>query len=394
MRILFIHNHYQQPGGEDRAVELESKLLQEKGHPVKVLFFENRGITDSLIQKAMTLKNAIHNSRSAALLRRVIQEFSPDIIHVHNLFFTASPAVLKEAYRQGIPIILTLHNYRTICCNALLLRENKPCEICIKKKLPLAGIRYACYRESRLASALVTFSTGLPKIRNNWQRWVDQYIVLTAFAEKKFMHSSLGVRPEQLKIKPNFVPDTGIGDAGREPYFLFVGRLSPEKGVQVLLEAFRNMPDKEIRIAGDGPDKEAFMLEYKNSANIRFLGNCSQTDVLKLMKKTTALIFPSVWYEGLPFVILEAFSTGTPVIASDLGAMSSLIQDHYNGLVFKAGSAEELKSAVLRFRPNDEKIYRQARDTYLNYFNPDIHYQSVMKIYDQSIQAAKERRGA
>ena len=110
------------------------------------------------------------------------------------------------------------------------------------------------------------------------------------------------------------------------------------------------------------------------------------------MKRSTALIFPSVWYEGLPFVILEAFSTGTPVIASNLGAMSSLIQDEYNGLVFKAGSAEELKSAVLRFRPDNEKIYRQARDTYLNHFNPDIHYQSVMRIYDQSIQAAKKRR--
>jgi glycosyltransferase involved in cell wall biosynthesis len=171
-----------------------------------------------------------------------------------------------------------------------------------------------------------------------------------------------------------------------------VGRLSPEKGVQVFLEAFRNMPDKEIWITGDGPDKEAFITEYKNSGNIRFLGNCSQDEVLKLMKRSTALIFPSVWYEGLPFVILEAFSTGTPVIASNLGAMSSLIQDEYNGLVFKAGSAEELKSAVLRFRPDSEKLYGQARDTYLNHFNPDIHYQSVMKIYDQSIQAAKKRR--
>ncbi len=392
MRILFVHNHYQQPGGEDRAVELESRLLQEKGHQVKVLFFENRGIANSLFQKVIALKKAIHNSHSAALLWQTIQEFRPDIIHVHNLFFTASPAVLKEAYRRNVPVVLTLHNYRTICCNALLLRENKPCEICIKKKLPLAGIRYACYRKSRLASALVMISTGLPKIRNSWQKWVDQFIVLTTFAEKKFMHSSLGVKPEQLKIKPNFVPDTGIGAAGRESFFLFVGRLSPEKGVQVLLEAFRNMPDREIRIAGDGPDKEALMTEYKNSGNIRFLGSCSQDEVLKHMKRSTALIFPSVWYEGLPFVILEAFSTGTPVIASNLGAMSSLIQDEYNGLVFKAGSAEELKSAVLRFRPDNEKIYRQARDTYLNHFNPDIHYQSVMRIYDQSIQAAKKRR--
>ena len=243
MRILFVHNHYQQPGGEDRAVELESKLLQEKGHQVKVLYFENRGIANSLLQKVIALKNAIHNSQSAACFDRPFRN-SGRTLFMYITYFYCLTAVLKEAYRRNVPVVLTLHNYRTICCNALLLRENKPCEICIKKKLPLAGIRYACYRKSRLASALVMISTGLPKIRNSWQKWVDQFIVLTTFAEKKFMHSSLGVKPEQLKIKPNFVPDTGMS-AGRESFFLFVGRVSPKKGVQVLLEAFRNMPDRK-----------------------------------------------------------------------------------------------------------------------------------------------------
>ncbi len=394
MRVLFVHNRYQLPGGEDRAVELESSLLIKKGHDVKLLFFDNQGITSSTGKKWLSFKNAIYNPGSASILRHNILEFKPDIIHFHNIFFVASPAVLKEAYRQGIPAVATLHNYRSICSNALLLRENKPCEICVQKKLPLAGIRYACYRSSSLASAMVTLSTGLPKIIGGWARWVNNYIVLTDFAKNKFIYSSLGAKAQQFIIKPNFVPDPGTGNAERENYFLFVGRISKEKGVGVLLEAFRDLPDKKLRIAGDGPEKESLMSAYENCSNIEFLGNCNQTEVIALMKKSKALLFPSIWYEGLPFVMLEAFSTGTPIIASDLGAMASLIDDGYNGLVFKPGSAKELKSAILRFSANASDMYLHARETYLARYHPEIHYQTVMKIYDQSIQATKERRAS
>lgn len=392
MRILFVHNHYQQPGGEDRAVELESSLLIEKGHDVRVLYFDNKGIAGTYIQKMVAFKNAVYNSGSAAVLRHNILDFKPDLIHFHNIFFVASPSVLKEAYRRDMPVVVTLHNYRTICSNALLLRENKPCEICVQKKLPLAGIRYACYRKSSLASAMVTLSTGLPKLGSKWSKWVDSYIVLTSFAKEKFEHSSLGVKSQQFLIKPNFVPDPGIGDSKREPYFLYVGRISEEKGLNVLLEAFAEMADKKIRVVGDGPEKEQLMSKYKNCINIDFLGNRIQSEVIILMKKSMALIFPSLWYEGLPFVILEAFSTGTPIIASNLGAMASLIEDGYNGLLFRTGVVKELKTAILRFEANGEKMYGYARNTYLNNFHPEIHYQAVMKIYDQSIRESKRRR--
>jgi len=398
MRILFVHNRYQQAGGEDRAVDLETRLLIEKGHAVKTLFFDNQGITDSLFQKLITLKNAIYNTASAKALKLAILEFRPDIIHVHNLFFVASPAILKEAARQFIPVVATLHNYRLICCNALLLRDNKPCEICIRKKLPLAGIRHACYRGSPVASAMVTLSTALPKFRNNWSKWVDQYIVLTEFSKKKFTSSSLGARPEQLIIKPNFVPDPGIGKSVRDPYFLYVGRISSEKGVQVLVKAFNDLPHIKVRIAGDGPDKASLMSDHPSAANIEFLGDCSHSEILELMKASMALILPSIWYEGLPYVMLEAFSTGTPVIASNLGAMASVIEDGKNGLVFAPGSVKELKSAILRFNENrgnnsvsKENMYALARGTYLKYFHPEIHYQSVIAIYDQSIRKIKNR---
>jgi glycosyltransferase involved in cell wall biosynthesis len=391
MRVLFVHNRYQQPGGEDRAVELEAGMLEEKGHSVKVLFFDNRDIKDSGIKKIIALKNLLHNSDSAVILRNAILEFKPDIIHVHNLFFVASPAILEEACRLRIPLVLTLHNYRLICCNALLLRENRPCEICIKKDLPLAGIRYACYRNSGLASAAVMLSTGLPKLRRQWRRWVENYIVLTPFAKEKFEHSSLGAAPQQLVIKPNFVHDPGFSAAPREAFFLFAGRLSPEKGIHFLLEAFKNMPDKKLRIAGDGPERNELAARYQLSHNIEFLGKRNPGEILDLMKKSLALVFPSIWYEGLPYVILEAFSTGTPVLASDLGAMHSMVKDGYNGILFKPASAAHIQSAVLQFAEHAPNMYQQARDTYLNHYHPDKHFQSIMEIYENSIRNYADR---
>jgi glycosyltransferase involved in cell wall biosynthesis len=386
MKILFVHNRYQQPGGEDRALELESSLLIEKGHEVKILIFDNQGITGSWFQKIITFKNAIYNPASATILRYNILEFKPDIIHFHNIFFVASPAVLQEAARQGIPVVATLHNYRLICSNALLLRENKPCEICVQKKLPLSGIRYACYRKSAGATAMVTLSTGLPKLWNNWRRWADRYIVLTNFAKEKFLLSSLGALEEQLVVKPNFVPDPGMGTAPRENFFLFAGRLSIEKGVYILLEAFKNLPDKKLRVVGEGPEKDILKSIYSSADNIEFLGLRNNAEILDLMKKSLALVFPSIWYEGLPFVMLEAFSTGTPILSSNLGAMASLVIDGFNGLFFSPSDVGELQSAVMRFSEQSTFMYQNARQTYLDHFHPDIHYNSIMEIYEQSIR--------
>jgi glycosyltransferase involved in cell wall biosynthesis len=391
MRVLFVHNHYQQPGGEDRAVELEAGLLENKGHSVKILFFDNHDIENSGVKKIIALKNLLNNSTSAVILRKTILEFKPDIIHVHNLFFVASPSILEEAGRLRIPLVMTLHNYRLICCNALLLRENKPCELCVKRDLPLAGIRHACYRNSALASCAVTMSTGLPKLRRKWQRWVENYIVLTPFAREKFQNSSLGAEPDQLVVKPNFVHDPGFTEESREPFFLFAGRISPEKGIRYLLEAFKNMPDKKLCIVGDGPDKEELTIRYATCLNIVFLGKKTSAEVLELMKKSQALVFPSIWYEGLPYVILEAFSTGTPVLASDLGAMHSMIRNGYNGLLFQPASAADIESAVRQLGELAPDIYRQARETYLQQYHPEIHFRSIMDIYENSIRNYADR---
>src|ERR1700730_1519932 len=173
MRILFIHNQYQQPGGEDVAVETESRLLEERGHLVQTIVFNNTAHS-GILEKASAGWKAIYNIGSYRTIKKRIEEFGPDIVHVHNLFFIASPSVLFAAHRLKVPVVLTVHNYRLVCANALLLRNNEICELCIGKTLPLYGIRYKCYRSSMAESALATAITGIHKILGTWRKKINR----------------------------------------------------------------------------------------------------------------------------------------------------------------------------------------------------------------------------
>jgi glycosyltransferase involved in cell wall biosynthesis len=239
MKILLLHNYYTQRGGEDGVFEAERNLLLQKGHEVESLTFQNQKL-QGFAEKIRTSFSSIYNSHSAKLLAQKIDEFQPQILHVHNFWKEASPAVYYIAKRKNIPLVQTLHNFRLLCANALLLRQNQPCELCIKKTFPMAGIRYACY-ENRLITAQITFLSTIHKILGTWKNLVSQYITITEFARRKFLASALHLQENQISVKPNFVEDRGGASMeSRENYFLFVGRLSAEKGVQTLLEATRH----------------------------------------------------------------------------------------------------------------------------------------------------------
>src|SRR3984957_19312825 len=244
MRILFIHNRYQQEGGEDVALDLEVRLLEQKGHVVSTLLFDNEGM-DGFLKKVERGVQALYNRRSARIVERTIREFEPDLVHVHNIFFTASPSVIRVAAKHKLPVVLTLHNYRLICANALLLRDNAVCTLCVQKIFPLAGIRYKCYRGSAVETGLVTAVTGLHKELRTWQKKVDAYMTLTGFARSRFQASSMAAVQDRLRLLPNFIFDPGLGEPARErkDFFLFVGRLSREKGAHILVEAFGVVPE-------------------------------------------------------------------------------------------------------------------------------------------------------
>lgn len=387
MKVLFIHNHYKLAGGEDIALKLQQDLFTQKGDDVRVILFDNSEIKNGF--PLITGINSIYNSSSKHKIAREIELFKPDIIHIHNLFFLASPSVLFAAYDSKVPVIFTLHNFRLICCNAFLLRNQSICELCTQKVVPLSGIKYKCYRSSHAQSALVTAITSIHKLIGTWKNKVHTYIALTEFGKAKLFNSSLRLPEGQMVVVPNFVSDPGTGSSSRQDFFLFVGRISPEKGVALLLECFASLPQHTVVIAGEGPEREALERQYGNYPNISFYGQQSKSQVFELMKQTKAMIAPSIWFEGLPFTIIEALSTGTPVIASRLGAMTEIIQDGYNGFHFESGNVEDLKKAVLRFSElaGDKQagIYRQSRQTYEEKYHPDVYYKSIKSVYAKAI---------
>ena len=388
MKILFIHNRYKQFGGEDVAVELETAVLINKGHEVKTIFFDNTSI-GGFFSKIAAGFRSIYNFSSAKEISKIILQFKPDVVHIHNLFFIASPSVINAANHHKIPVILTLHNYRLICANALLLRNDQVCELCTQKKFPLAGIKYKCYRDSAAGSALVTAITGIHKISATWKNKVSTYITLNEFSRSKLLHSSLGVPEHKMITKPNFVADPGEGNCDRENFFLFAGRIAKEKGVNVLAKAFTYMPGYKIIIVGEGPERKLLQENFNQYSNIIFTGQMGKKEVSEYMKKCRAFICPSIWYEGAPLTIIEAFATGTPVIASRLGSMAESIIDGYNGLHFTAGDADDLRKKIELFIKETEQhsmFYKNARQTYQEKYHEDIHYNAVLKIYENAIR--------
>jgi len=389
LRILFIHNKYlQSAGGEDTTLDAEVALLESKGHTVKVLFFDNASMGGGVIGKIKAGLSSIYNITSSRVMIENIRRFRPDLIHVHNFFFTASPSVIIEANRQKIPVVVTLHNFRLVCANSLLLRNNRPCELCITHDFPWYGVKYRCYHNSVVQSAMVGGMAAVHKWIGTWKNKVDIFITPANFIKQKLLASSLNVASEKIIVKRHFVEDPGASPgSARSGYYLFVGRLSPEKGVDVLLRAWRKLQDERLIIVGDGPEKEQLVTQFGNLPNVEFKGKKPREEVLRLMKECRALVFPSICYEGLPITIIEAFSTGTPVIGSAMGAMQEMISHEKNGLLFSPGSESDLVRKLSIFgdylKKGDYSIYENARKEYIALYHPDRCYESVLSIYSR-----------
>jgi glycosyltransferase involved in cell wall biosynthesis len=387
MRILVIHNRYSQYGGEDAVFETETELLIRHGHFVERLIYDNK-ILKSFFAKCLSILKMFYNPESARLLSRKIESFRPDVIHVHNFFPLASPSIFFVAKRYNVPIIATLHNYRLVCPSAMLYHRHEIYENSLRSVFPLDSIFRGVYRNSVLQTGIIALMTTIHHWLGTWRNRVDRYVVLTKFSKSKFSASALGIPDEKFVIKPNFVMDFGSGKRNREDFFLFVGRLSEEKGIETLLKATR-LGNFKLKIIGDGPFKKMVEEYAKENSNIEYLGFQQKPVIIDVMKKAKALIFPSVWYEGLPMTIIESFSTGTPVIASRLGGMQEVVTDEFNGLHFEAGNEIELINKVEQFKIMSEDAKRlsdNARRTYLEKYSPDKNYLQLNSIYEQTIR--------
>ncbi len=388
MRVLLAHNFYRSsaPSGEDEVVRSEHQLLADNGFEVIPFTRHN----DTLGAGALgALGAAFSNAWSFATvdaLRRLIAEHRPDVAHFHNTFPQISPAAYAVCREAGVPVVQTLHNYRMFCANGLLNRAGEPCERCVGRNA-LPALKHACYRGSRVATLGMVLGSTLHRARGTYQTQVDRYIVLTEFARRRFI--AHGLPAERISIRGNSLThDPGAG-AGGGHYALYVGRLTAEKGVSTLIRAWRTMSGIPLRIAGDG-DLRAALEHEARGLPIEFLGRVSAERVIGLMKESAMLVVPSECYEGFPRVIVEAFATGTPVIAADIGGLGELINEGVDGLKFRSGSAEGLAAAALRLWEAPEMRDRQRianRRRFEREYSPSAGLTSLQRIYRQALAA-------
>lgn len=389
MRILVVHNRYQQPGGEDAVVRSEAHALRRHLHQVALYEADNDEIQGPL----GGLKTAVRCLWSPQAQRSFLQsldEFGPDIVHVHNFFPLISPAVHHAAYKRGIPVVQTLHNYRLLCPASTLLRNGSVCEECTHEWYPVSAVRHACYRNSRAATVAVGNMLALHRVLRTWTKTVTRFIALSEFARHKFVDAGMPV--DRISVKPNFLADDPGPGKGSGNYVLFVGRLSEEKGIACLLQAWKALrPKLRLIIAGDGPLAPIVRDYASTDRSVEWLGFLNRPQILDLMANAFALIFPSVWFEAFPMVLAEALAKALPVIASNLGSMAEIITHRKTGLLFAPGSPLDLASALqwaLTHRPEICAMRENARLEFESKYTADTNYRQLMNIYRTSLQAS------
>jgi glycosyltransferase involved in cell wall biosynthesis len=385
MRVLIAHNAYQQRGGEDIVAEAEAQLLRDHGH--EVLTYQRHNNELAHIGRLQAAMDTLWSRRTTRELGELLRTRRPDVVHVHNTFPLISPSLYAAAHDAGVPVVQTLHNFRLLCPQAMLLREGKVCESCVGRA-PWAGVVHACYRGSRAQSGVLAGMLVLHRALGTWATKVQRYIALNNFCRDKFIQG--GLPASRIVIKPNFVDLAAPPPLPRRG-LLYVGRLAPEKGITTLAQAARGLPPGSLRVAGTGPEAE----RLAGLPAVVMLGALNAAQVAQEMAQAIALVVPSLWYENFPRTLVEAFACGLPVLASRLGALESLVEHGRTGLHVEPGDAPAWAAAMqaaLDDTPRMATMGAAARELYEREYTAAANHRMLLAIYEQAI--AERRHGA
>jgi glycosyltransferase involved in cell wall biosynthesis len=382
LRVLVVHNIYREAGGEDAVVELEVALLRKRGHAVETALFDNSGIT-TVSDRVMAALHVGHNNAAAARLNAVIETFRPDVIHVHNFFPLVSPGALDVIARRGVAIVQTLHNFRTICPGGLLMRDGRPCESCVgHNRWP--AIRWKCYRKSSIGSAAAAHMGHV------FRRVVDRHrvgitiVTLSQFSKSRFLAD--GFAEDQIVVRSNFAPDIGPGLAKRDERLLYVGRLSEEKGADIVVRAATRVRGT-IEVVGSGP--QADYLRSIAPPNVNFAGRVTREEVARRLRSATAVLVPSRCYENFPMIVAEAMACSTPVIASRIGALAEIVEDCRTGRLVATDDVDGWSDAMNEALDAPELLAKwgqSARHAYSSRYCEERGYHGLMEIYHRAIE--------
>ena len=413
MRVLQIHNKYLEKGGEDTVVANERQLLQTHGHAVELCEFDNLDLEG--LSKIKLLQKTLFNRQSYRKVVEHIEAFKPDMVHIHNVYYDASAAIFWAIKRKKVPAVMTIHNYRLGCIQGLLFRENAICRLCLDKKTSFYGLKHRCFKESFIKSLQLTLVNKINQWTIRFANPVKTYIFLAEFT-KQLLSPILGLKEESFefrvsgfespanskpetqnskpnskpktqnsKLKSNYVNDFGFSpQSERADFYLFVGRLNEQKGVKLLVETFKKN-GKRLELIGSGPLDDYVKEAAQTHPNIHYLGYLKGDAIIEKLKKTKALIVPSLTYEGQPMTILEAFSTGTPVLVANTKNLDTLISEGQNGFLFDTTNNDSLPETVALFEKTDHTyMYASARKTYEENFSPLSNYTQLMAIYSNA----------
>jgi glycosyltransferase involved in cell wall biosynthesis len=358
------------------VVDDETRLLQRNGHTVTSWTPEPE--TGTRLKTMATAGRAVWAFSSAEKVRRLIRSHRPDVVHVHNLFPTLSPTVLRTA-AEYVPVVATLHNYRLMCLPATFIRDGRTCEDCLGR-VPWPGVVHQCYRGSMAGSVVLGTSVTLHRIAGSYDR-VALFLAVSTFLRRK--HLEAGLSPERLLVKSNFswpIPRReGPGEV-----FLYLGRLSAEKGVGTILRAWRPGLGTLV-VAGSGP--EDGRLRAMAPSGVVFLGAVDGSAVPGLLQRARALLLPSNWYEGQPRVVLEAYAAGVPVLASDVGGLPEVVEDGRSGFLLPPTDPEAWTAAMQKLISDPEAVRLGQRGWQLwrERFSPERGLEGLEQAYQQAM---------
>jgi glycosyltransferase involved in cell wall biosynthesis len=397
MKALLVHEYYRSSSssGEDRVFEREKELLQKNGLTVKALTFKNDLIGTK--QGPSVLKTALYTPWSPTgkrMIREAVHDFRPDVVHFHNTFPVLSPSAVYQADKMGCATVQTLHNFRTVCAQAMLMQPGGICEKCIGQ-YPWPALAMKCYRNSLIATLPLVANIALHRFLRTWQNKVNRFIVLSEFNKKIFVRA--GFPDKKIRVKPNFFEDKSQKIRFKPPKensWLFIGRLKEEKGVHLLPEVWKRLGNNAplLHIVGDGPcrnDIERKIIAHGLKKKIIMHGLCSSQKVNEMLNLSSLLVLPSIWYEGFPLVIGEAYAAGVPVAASKIGTPASVVIDRVTGIHFLPGDTDDMvKQLSLLIEQPDilQKMGRNARNEYENKYTSERNFSMLMNIYQEAIE--------
>lgn len=391
MKVLLVHNFYgsSAPSGENSAVEEERRLLTRGGVDVETLFTSS----DSIRGKGVLglLEGGVAtpwNPRTKALLASKLQAWTPDVVHVHNTFPILSPSIFHYLRAAGLPVVMTVHNYRLLCSAGTLSRDGRACAECFDRLSPVPGLVHGCYRSSRIATLPVYMMIELHRYLRTWARCVDRFIVLSDF--QRSLLARAGVSDSRMVIKPPSYIDapTQVEWDRRDGGVAYVGRLSSEKGVAVLLEAWKALGASAppLDIVGDG-DVASELKAYCSRERLRdvtFHGALPHEAAIKVMSKSKLLVIPSLAYEGFPMVVREAFALGVPIVGTDHGSLKTLVRDGMDGALLPPGDATALARRISELWSNDATLQAYGASVRLRFeqeMGEKTNLQQLLSVY-------------